>query len=111
MPAQIIPVTSSPNQTLSVSLSINQQSITLNLALRYNTSARYWVMSVADKLGNMMVSMIPLITGVWPAANIMAPYDYLGIGSWFVINLNGIASDWPDDTNLGTGFCLIVDDN
>jgi hypothetical protein len=109
--SQIVPLTTSPNQSLAVALAVNGGSLGLNLKVSYNTQAGFWVMDVADKLGNELVSCVPLLTGVWPAGNILAPYDYLKIGSAFLINLNGAATDWPDDTNLGSSFSLLWDDN
>jgi hypothetical protein len=109
--SQILSLNNSPNQSLRAALSVNGQSLTLNLGLRYNTQAGFWVMDIADQTGNPLVSSVPLLTGAWPAANILAPYDYLGIGSAYVINQSGAASDWPDDTNLGSGFVLLWDDN
>jgi type 1 fimbria pilin len=70
-----------------------------------------WMMDIADQFGNPLVSSVPLITGVWPAANILAPYDYLGIGSAFIINQSGSAVNIPDSTNLGTQFQLLFDSN
>lgn len=42
----------------------------------------------------------------------MAPYEYLNIGSWYVINQgNGSQADWPNASNLGVNFLLLIDDN
>lgn len=70
-----------------------------------------WMMDIADSLGNPLVSSIPLLTGQFPAANILAPWDYLGIGSAFIIKQSGMGSttDIPDDSNLGTQFLLLWD--
>ncbi len=109
--SQILPINDSPNQTIRATLSVNGQALILNLNLSYNGQAGFWAMDIADQSGNPVVSSIPLVTGVWPAANILAPFDYLQIGSVFVINQNGASTDWPDDTNLGSGFALLWDDN
>jgi hypothetical protein len=72
-----------------------------------------WMMDIADAAGNRLVSSIPLVTGQFPAANILAPWDYLGVGSAFIIKQSGMgpASDIPDDTNLGSQFLLLFDSN
>jgi len=108
---QIVNLSNSPNQSLQVTLNVNGGSLTLNLQLRYNTAGGFWVLSIADRDGNALVSSVPLITGAWPAANILAPYHYLGIGSAVVINMSGGVPDWPDEQSLGNGFELLWDDN
>lgn len=96
---------------MAISLAVNGGILTLNLRFYYNRQAGFWAMDIADKSGNPIVSSVPLITGVWPGANILAPYDYMQIGSAYLINQNGAVTDWPDDTNLGTGFCMVWSDN
>ena len=70
-----------------------------------------WMIDIADQYGNRLVSSVPLVTGAWPAANILAPYDYLGIGSAFIINQSGGAADIPNASNLGSQFILLWDSN
>ena len=106
----LIPLTNAPNQTVTVNLPINGGSLTLNLRIYYNENGEngnFWVMDVADQYGNLLVASVPLVTGVWPAANILAPYDYLKIGSAYVINSSGGATDIPDASSLGSSFVLI----
>ena len=107
--AQLVPTTNAPNQTAQVTLQVNGAPLTLTLGINYNRIAQFWTMTVADANGAILLGSVPLITGAWPAANILAPYEYLGIGSAFVINQNGATTDWPTDTNLGSGFALIWD--
>jgi hypothetical protein len=109
--AQIVPVTSAPNQQIRAALTVNGQSLILNLSLYWNGQGNFWAMDIADRAGNPVVDSVPLLSGAWPAGNILAPYNYLGIGSAYVINQNGAATDSPDSTNLGTGFLLLWDDN
>jgi hypothetical protein len=109
--AQIVPLTSAPTQSIRVTLSVNGAALTLNLRLYFNTAGGFWVMDIADQIGKALVSSVPLITGAWPAANILAPFDYLKIGSAFVINQVGSASEWPNANNLGSGFLLLWDSN
>ena len=61
--------------------------------------------------GVLLIASVPLITGDWPASNIMSPVDYLQIGQWFVINQAAGNPDFPGSTNLGSQFVLLVDDN
>ena len=109
--AQIIPLTNSPNQTLNVALNVNGSVIRLQLFITFSEMAQYWLMAIADTSGNLLLSSIPLITGSWPAANLLAQQGYLNIGSWFLINLGQVPDDYPNANELGNGFLLLVDDN
>jgi hypothetical protein len=111
MPSQIVPLSTAPNQSLSVALSINGQSVNLKLKVSYNQQGGFWVMDIADHYGNPFICSVPLVTGAWPAGNILEPYTYLDIGSAFLINQNGVASDWADSSNLGSDFVLLWGDN
>jgi hypothetical protein len=108
---QIIPFTNDPNQTLTVSLSIDNGVKTLKLAAHFNEIAGYWVMDISDQFSNPLVFSIPLVTGYAPAANLLAAHGSLGIGSAYVVNASGTtAMDYPDQTNLGTDFLVIWSD-
>lgn len=111
MAAQLLPITNAPNQAIRAALSVNGKALTLNLSVYFNSQAGYWVMDIADTSGKQLVASVPLLTGAFPAANILAPFDYLQIGSAFVINQSGAATDWPDANNLGSAFALLWGDN
>src|SRR5579871_5481567 len=82
---QIIPLTSDPHQSLNVTLTVDGSSLTLNLDISFNEIAGYWELSIFDANGNPLVLAIPIITGLWPAANLLGVYSYLQIGSAYVI--------------------------
>lgn len=109
--AQIVPITSDPNQSIRASLIVNGDALILNLTIYWNAYGQFWQMNVADQTGNDLVLGVPLLSGVWPAANVLAPYEYLVIGAAYLINLDGAATDLPDDSNLGTAWALLWDDN
>jgi hypothetical protein len=112
MATQIIPLTSDPNQILEISLEIDQAIKKLQLEISYNAGATYWTMNVLDKnTGSYLLTSIPLITGEYPAANILGQYAYLGIGSACVVNAGSVAADWPGETNLGSEFVLCWGDS
>lgn len=112
MSAQLIPLTTQPNQTFQTALNVNAAVLRLTLTIRYNEMANYWVMTIADQAGNLIVDNIVLITGLWPAANILDAYQYLQIGSAYVINAgNAPINDYPNATDLGTDFILMWSDN
>lgn len=135
---QQVPVTNAQNQTLRAALNVDGAAIILYLAIRYDKMAGYWVMGISDVNNALLIDSIPLITGAYPAANILGQQAYLKIGSAYIVNVSnknessvtaglgygeggygeggyggGIGFggiDYPDDTNLGTDFQLWWDD-
>lgn len=108
---QLVQLDASPGQTFKVSLNVNDALLNLGLALNYNAMAGYWMMTIFDSLGNLLLSNIPMLTGTWPAANLLQPYGYLQIGSCYLINVSGDTGDYAGPANLGTDYQLIWDDN
>jgi hypothetical protein len=108
---QLVQLDSSPGQTFNITLNVNNALLTLGLALSYNVMAGYWMMTIFDSLGNLLLSNIPMLTGTWPAGNLLQPYGYLRIGSAFLINVSGDPGDYAGSTNLGSDYQLIWDDN
>ena len=110
MADQIIPLDSSPNQSFTVSLAVDNQTLTLQLTIAYRELLGYWVMKIANAAGTVLLECVPLLCGVYPAANLLGQFGYLGIGSAYIINASGTAQDHPDATNLGTDFQLLWSD-
>lgn len=110
MPAQIVPTSNAPQQNLSVALNVDGAVLRLKLAIDYSEMAGYWVMAIADAAGNLLISSIPMITGDWPAANLLAQYGYLRIGSAYIINAGQVPDDYPNALQLGNSFVLLWDD-
>lgn len=108
--SQIIPLTNQSNQSLTVALSVDNAVLTLQLVVRYAELIGYWLMSISDSNGNLLLDSIPLVTGAWPAANLLGQYRSLQIGSAYVLNASGVAMDSPDATNLGTDFIVLWSD-
>lgn len=111
MANQIINVTSAPNQRFSVSLAVNGGTINLQLSLSFNAMGEFWVLNIFTPSGIPIMLSVPLVTGVWPAANILSPFQYLNIGSCYVINVTGADADLPGATSLGSDFTLLWGDN
>ncbi len=108
-----IPLDSSPDQRLRVTVPIDGKNVTLGLRLRYNTVAGCWMMTVYDKDGTLLIDSLPLVTGEYPAADLLAQHRHLGLGSAVVVNVGAapsFPSDVPDSGNLGSGFVLIWGD-
>lgn len=110
MSSQIIPLSNAQNQTFKVQLAVNSTQITLNISINYSAMAGYWLMTLSDVNGNLLISAIPLITGWYPAANVLGQYQYMRIGSAYLLNVSGLAMDYPDQTNLAQ-FSLLWGDN
>lgn len=110
MPAQVIPLDNSPQQTLQVALNVDGGIVRLQLEIYFAEMAAYWLMNISDANGNLLVASIPLITGSWPAANLLAQFGYLRIGSAYIINAGQVADDYPNASLLGNSFVLLWDD-
>lgn len=110
MSNQIIPLTSSPQQSFSVQLIIDGTALTLNLEINWSEMAGYWVMSIFDHTGVLLLDSIPLITGWYPAANLLSQFQYLEIGSAYILNEGNSSSDYPGRNDLGTAFNLLWSD-
>ena len=109
----IIPLTNEPNQNFRSTIPVNGQNMSFDFTFRYNSEAHYWIMSVSDAIsGQMFVSDIPLIAGVYPSANLLEQHEHLRIGAAVVVKTN---PDNPDDApnadNLGTDFVLVWGEN
>lgn len=107
---QVIPLTSDPNQSLKVTLNIDDGLVSLGLFFRYNEIANYWTMAVSDSAGNLLVDSIPILCSDFPAANLLEQFAYLEIGSVYVINVSGTSASSPQSKDLGTDFPLVWGD-
>ena len=108
---QQIPLTPDPNQTFSCTLLIDGKNIPIDFQLHWNAQANYWVMTLINSASRTYyVDSIPLIAGIQPTINILQPYSYLKIGSCYIVNISGIASDYPTDDNLGTDYIMLWGD-
>ena len=110
MSLQIIPLDNSPNQSWQVTVNVNGRPVPLAVTLRYNEIARYWVMTLKDQSGNLILDSVPFITGVGQTQNILGQYTYLAIGSATIFNASGISLDYPNNLNLGSDFLLLWGD-
>ena len=110
MANQIVPLTSMPNQSLTTQLIVDGKSLTLNLVLSYSYMSGYWFMTVYSAQGTLLLDSLPMLTGVYPAANILAQYVYLVIGSAYLLNVGNSATDYPGANDLGSNFVLLWGD-
>lgn len=104
----IVPLETYPDQIIHVTVSSqNENNVQLILHLRYNTEGDFWHMDISDSRNNALITGIPLLTGEYPAANILQQFDYLGIGSAIILKMTEMTeADIPGLTDLGTDFVL-----
>lgn len=106
-----VPVTSSPNQTIFFTGTINGSNVSLELFLKFVDNT-YWTMDIINhSTGIPYVMGVPLIAAENPAQNLLEAYDYLRIGSAYIVPTDNITADGPNADNLGTGWELLWDDN
>ncbi|GAB6170544.1 hypothetical protein JCM15765_03970 [Paradesulfitobacterium aromaticivorans] len=107
----VIPLTNEPNQNFITTIPVDGKNITLKLRIRFNSAGNYWMMSITDpKTGSLILDGIPLLSGEYPAADLLGQYKYLGLGSAAIVNAGNSSMDSPDSTNLGTDFLLVWGD-
>lgn len=109
---KIVPLTNDPDQTFLITLPVNGANLDLFFRVRYNTEANYWCLSVIDvSTKTMLIDSLPLVTGEYPAANLLGQYEYLGIGQAYIVKNGTPSTQNPDNTNLGTDFVLVWGDS
>ena len=113
MAYQVIPLTPSPNQTFTTSLKVNGgKTLNFKFTFRFNELSRYWIMNIVDSTNNNpILSCIPLVPGDYPAGNLLAQYDYLKIGSAYLINNSDFVDEYPNAQDLGVDWVLVWSDN
>ena len=109
MSYQTIPLQVAPNQTFSVQLTVDDNLLTLLLSLSYVEMAGWWQLAVSDVNGNLLVASVPLVTGWYHSANMLAQYGYLAIGSAYLLNTGNAPTDFPGPNDLGQ-FSLLWGD-
>lgn len=109
MAVQIVPLTQAPNQTFTVQLIVDDAPLTLNFSLAYSAMAGWWQLVVSNARNVILISSVPLVTGYYPAANMLAQYGYLQIGSAYLLNTGNSPDDYPGVNDL-TAFSLLWGD-
>lgn len=95
--AFVIPL-SAPPQAFTCALN----GVTYQLTVTWRNAAPGWFLDIADDQGNPIVGGIPFVTG----SDLLAQYEYLGIGGELIVaSSNGVDAP-PTFDNLGTG-CLL----
>lgn len=110
---QIIPTSPAPDNTMSVVVEVNGQKIPLLFRFRFNVVGKYWFLDVSNAInGSMYLSGVPLVTGEYPAADLLEQFHYLGIGKALIAKMTDTPpTEIPDDRNLGVEFALAWGDD
>jgi hypothetical protein len=110
MSSQIVPLAAGGNQQFNVQLTVNGQTVNLAMALNYDAMAGWWTLGVTAADGTLLVSSVPLVTGLYPCSNLLAQYEYLQIGEAYLLNTGNAPTDYPGQNTLGL-FSLLWSDN
>lgn len=104
-----IPLDPTPDQEFRVTVTVGDENKPLVIRLRYNTEGKFWRMDVSD--GNtleMLISGIPLVTGEYPAADLLRQFQHFGLGTAVILPMTErTLSDRPGFSDLGTDFVLV----
>jgi len=93
----IIPL-AAPPQAFTCSLN----GVTYRLTVIWRNAAPGWFLDIADDQGDLIVGGIPLVTG----ADLLAQYEYLGIGGQLVVASSSDVDAPPTFAGLGTATLL-----
>lgn len=108
-----IPLDTTPDQEIHITVEANKENIPLILRIRFNTEGEFWHMAVSNgTTGDMLISNVPLVTGEYPAANLLRQFEHLGIGAAMIVKVTEqTEKDIPGITDLGTDFVLAWGDD
>lgn len=106
MAYQALQITADQNQSFTSVLSIDGVNVTLGFAIRWNAIAGYWVMTVSDNNGVVLLDSIPLLTAIDASGNLLGQYVHLKIGSAYLIKTGDAAGAYPTADNLSTDYVI-----
>ena len=103
-----IPLTNQPNQNFTCTIPLDDTNVTLQFYLFWNRIAEYWQMSITDvSTGTMLIDSLPMLYGGGYYENILAQYEYLGIGSAFIYPLVSNPPNSPGVEDWDENFILL----
>ncbi|HCW79877.1 MAG TPA: hypothetical protein DG942_02085 [Ruminococcaceae bacterium] len=98
-----IALTNLPNQTYSLEIPGDNHNITFIITQSWNEQAGYWTISIYNQESEPLVLGIPLLCG----HDLLEQYQYLKIGSLYLINIGDPTIENPDANNIGQNFKLL----
>lgn len=104
-----IPLDTTPNQEFRVTIGVEDNNIPLIIHLSYNTEGDFWHMDISDgSTSEMLIANVPLVTGEYPAADLLRQFQYLGLGTAVILPITDkTLSDRPGLADLGADFVLV----
>lgn len=97
-----IKLTADPNQSYTLVIPGDKNKLTLKIQQSYNRMAEYWTMDIYDSSSNALIMGIPML----PGYDLLAQYQYMGIGSAMVVNTGDPSVSTPDSTSIADNFVL-----
>lgn len=102
----IVPIQNIPNNRFSSKIPVDGQNLTLIFYVTYNELAKYWLIDISNADGTMLLSGLPVV----PAQNILEQYQYMQIGSAYILPRSKVKEQWPSADTLSTDWYLIWSD-
>lgn len=102
----IVPIKAVPNYRFSSKIAVDNKNVTLGFELQYNELAGYWIVKISDINGQALISGLAVV----PAQNILEQYEYLGIGSAYILPAQTVKEQWPSRYTLGDNWYLVWGD-
>lgn len=102
----IVPISDIPNNTFSSKIPVDGKNLTLTFRVTYNELAKYWLIDINDTNGNVLIRGLPVI----PAQNILEPYQYMQIGSAYILPRTKVKEQWPTAGTLSSDWYLVWSD-
>lgn len=112
MATKVIPLIPSTNQSMTCTLPVDDENITLHFNFAYNRLGGYWFFSITEMPEKvLLIDAAPLVTGLSPAANLLRQFSYMEIGSAYVVPANDdFIRNIPGFENLGVDYYLYWSD-
>lgn len=109
MSYHVIQLDTTPDQEFHITVEVDGENIPLIMHLRYNTEGLFWRMDISDgRTGELLICGLPLVTGDYPAADLMRQFQHMGIGSALIVPVTDkTAGNIPGIHDLGTDFVLL----
>lgn len=105
----LIPMTNQPNQTFSVNIPQGSQNVPLDFFMNWNQIFNYWQLTIIQN-NIPLIELLPMLCGKGAAGNLLHQYQYLGIGSFFILPASNNGPDSPGINDWGTNFILVWSD-
>lgn len=112
MATKVVPLIAGQNQSMTCTLPVDGQNLTLTFNFVWNGIGNYWYMAITNTtLRTLLLDAIPLVPGSYPAGNILGQYSYLKIGSaWVVPASSSVLVNNPGLNDFGSNYYLVWSD-